>query len=104
MSTLNEIQIDELYKVVKLAVRKFKFSCQVEEELIQDTVIKCWEKYDTLKNKDSINAWAATIARNASIDNIRKAARCTTFSEMADDVNFEENLASKTYDLSQKYE
>lgn len=48
---------------------------QHREDLIQDTYLKVWNQRNTYRGDASINAWIAGIARNTTIDFIRKSVR-----------------------------
>ena len=104
MSSSNHPSINQFYKVARLSVRKFRFPCQVEEDLVQDVVLKCWEKYESLENQTSLNSWVSKIARNTCIDHYRKSAKVTNFSEIEGECNIEQSIPSKTYEISAKYE
>lgn len=43
------------------------------EDIVQDTLIKVWNRRDSLQNVDSIEAFSLTICRNLSLDRQRKA-------------------------------
>lgn len=45
------------------------------EDVVQDTLIKVWNKRDKWHEIDSIEAFCMTICRNLALDKIRKAAR-----------------------------
>ena len=70
MKTTSEVEINHLYKVVKLSVRKFKFSIQTEEEIIQEAVIKCWQKFHTIEDDRAVSVWPQKL-QNACILFIR---------------------------------
>ena len=101
---MSEVEINHLYKVVKLSVRKFKFSIQTEEEIIQEAVIKCWQKFHTIQDERAISAWAAKIARNACIDFYRKDQKISFREESVEENNFEEKIEAPEAQLSSQYE
>ena len=45
------------------------------EDVVQDTLMKVWDKRDTLDNIDSIEAYSLTICRNIALDTTKRAAR-----------------------------
>ena len=45
------------------------------EELLQITLIKCWNNIKNFKGDSSFKTWACAIARNLFIDNYRKMQR-----------------------------
>ena len=104
MRHTNNAQVEQFYKVAKLSARRFNFPCQEEEDLIQEIVIKCWQKYDKLESSSSAQAWISTIARNTCIDHYRKSGRFFSFSSLESDKSFDESLPSRTYEISAKYE
>lgn len=106
MKTTINPSINEFYKFARLSVRRFKFPCQIEEDIVQDVVLKCWQKYENLDNKNSLNSWISTIARNACIDHYRKlnvAPISTKFSH-EESLGIEESVPSRTFEISAQYE
>ena len=47
------------------------------EDVVQETLIRCWNKRDEWENIDSIQAFATTICRNLSLDCTKRAGRKT---------------------------
>jgi RNA polymerase sigma-70 factor (ECF subfamily) len=61
---------NELYR---LALR-ITLSHQEAEDVVQDTLIKVWNKRDSWPQIDSIEAYSLTICRNLALDRTRKAS------------------------------
>lgn len=47
------------------------------EDVVQETLIRCWNKRDEWENIDSIQAFATTICRNLAVDCTKRAGRKT---------------------------
>lgn len=60
---------DRLYR---LALR-ITLNAVEAEDIVQDTLIKVWNKRDTWEDIGSIEAFSLTIARNLALDHIKKA-------------------------------
>lgn len=58
---------NELYR---LALRITLNSAEAED-IVQDTLIKVWNKRDDWQNIDSIEAFSLTICRNISLDRLK---------------------------------
>lgn len=61
------------------------------EDVVQDTLMKVWDKRDTLDNIDSIEAYSLTICRNIALDTTKRAARSN---ESLDQNNIESQVSS----------
>jgi RNA polymerase sigma-70 factor (ECF subfamily) len=48
---------------------------QNQEDLVQEIYLKVWRQRHTFRGESSLNAWVAGIARNTTIDHIRKSVR-----------------------------
>ncbi len=59
------------------------------EDIVQETLIKVWNKRDDLDNIDSLEAYCLTICRNLSLDHLK---RKDTHTESLDDATHDENL------------
>jgi len=59
---------DQLYR---LALR-ITLSKEEAEDIVQETMIKVWNKRDSWESIDSIEAFSFTICRNLSLDKMRK--------------------------------
>lgn len=55
----------------RLALR-ITLSHEEAEDIVQDTLIKVWDKRDSWDDIDSIEAFSMTICRNLSLDRIKK--------------------------------
>ncbi|MBY6091311.1 RNA polymerase sigma factor [Pseudooceanicola sp. 502str34] len=61
------------------------------DDLVQDTIVKAWSKFDKFEQGTNLRAWLFTILRNTFYSSRRKTSR-----EVADvDGTFSANLASK---------
>ena len=58
-------------KLFRLALR-ITLSREEAEDVVQDTMIKVWNSRDKWQQLDSIEAYSLTIARNLSLDRIKK--------------------------------
>ncbi len=61
------------------------------EDVVQDTLMKVWDKRDSLDNIDSIEAYSLTICRNIALDTTKRAARSN---ESLDRENIEPQVSS----------
>jgi len=59
-------------QLYRLALRITLNSAEAED-IVQDTLIKVWNKRDSWDNIDSIEAFCLTICRNLSLDRVKKA-------------------------------
>ena len=58
-------------KLFRLAMR-ITLNREEAEDVVQDTLIKVWNSQDKWQDIDSIEAYSLTIARNLSLDRIKK--------------------------------
>lgn len=58
-------------KLFRLALR-ITLNREEAEDIVQDTLIKVWNSRDKWQQLDSIEAYSFTIARNLSLDRIKK--------------------------------
>lgn len=58
-------------KLYRLALR-ITLNTVEAEDIVQDTLIKIWNKRDNLEEIESIEAFSLTICRNLSLDRIKK--------------------------------
>lgn len=56
----------------RLALR-ITLNSQEAEDIVQDTLIKVWDKRESWDQIDSIEAFSLTIARNLALDRVKKA-------------------------------
>ncbi|WP_096155892.1 MULTISPECIES: RNA polymerase sigma factor [Bacillus] len=67
---------DQVYSYVFLMVR----NAAVSEDITQDTFVQVYRKLDTFQQRASISTWIISIARNRTIDYIRKQKKFIFFS------------------------
>ena len=58
----------------RLALR-ITLSREDAEDVVQETLIRCWNKRDSWQEIDSIQAFATTICRNLAVDITKRAGR-----------------------------
>lgn len=58
----------------RLALR-ITLSREEAEDVVQDTLVKVWNRRDDWQDIDSIEAYSLTVCRNLAIDKTRKAAK-----------------------------
>ncbi|MEE3080471.1 MAG: RNA polymerase sigma factor [Bdellovibrionota bacterium] len=46
---------------------------EVTEDLIQETYLKAWQRFDSFEERSSFKTWVYTIARNTAFDYLRKS-------------------------------
>lgn len=61
----------------RLALR-ITMSREDAEDIVQDTLIRVWNRRDDWDDISSIEAFSLTVCRNLSLDKIRKAGNCDT--------------------------
>lgn len=66
-------------KIFRLALR-ITLNRQDAEDVVQETLIKIWNKREHWDEIESLEAWGLTIARNLSIDTTRKQEKSRTLS------------------------
>ena len=57
-------------KLFRLALR-ITLNRQDAEDIVQETLIKIWNRRDRWEEVEAIEPWAMTIARNLAIDTVR---------------------------------
>lgn len=67
-------------------VRRYAQSEEVAEDITQDTFFKVWRNVKQYKRGMKFRPWLYTIARNTSLDFIKKK-KSTTFSDLDDNTN-----------------
>ena len=67
-------------KLYRLALRITLNSAEAED-VVQDTMIRVWNKRDEWPNFESIEAYCLTVARNLAIDECRKSTKFTELDE-----------------------
>ena len=58
----------------RLALR-ITMNREAAEDIVQDTLIKVWNKRDDWENIESIEAFSLTVCRNLALDRMKKAER-----------------------------
>lgn len=58
-------------QLYRLALR-ITLNAQEAEDIVQDTLIKVWNRRDSLDEIDSVEAYAMTICRNLSLDHLKR--------------------------------
>jgi RNA polymerase sigma-70 factor (ECF subfamily) len=59
--------VDSYYRQVYLFMRRLGHSCQVSEDLTQESFLQAWQHVGQLKNGRALNSWLYRIAGNVSI-------------------------------------
>jgi RNA polymerase sigma-70 factor (family 1) len=98
-----EALYDRYEKILFSFIMRFTNDAGLTEEIIQDLFIKLWSqkaKYDSAKGKFS--SWLLTLARNASIDNLRKKKKEVELMEQ--DQHQQEDLHNTERSIIQKEE
>ena len=79
-------------KLFRLAFR-ITLNQQDAEDVVQETLIKIWNRHDQWDEIESLEAWALTIARNMALDVLRKQDNHRT-------VSLDEPLSTNTHHLT----
>lgn len=58
--------VDIYYERIYLFMRKLGHSCQVSEDLTQESFLRVWEHVGQLRSDESLNSWMYRIAVNVS--------------------------------------
>lgn len=77
-------------------------SASAAEDVVQDSLLKIWDKRRTLDSIQNPEAWAMRVVRNACIDNIR-ASRFTTFEESHENRLYVNNEDTMVYQDQRKW-
>ncbi len=88
---------DEAFRTVYEATKRGVFSIiislvknkTVTEDLMQDTYIRMLEKIHTYKKGRNFNAWLVQIAKNLTLDYLRKESKSTTVDPQESNYMFE---------------
>jgi len=72
------------------------------EEVVQETFLRVWQKSDTYQPKAKLSTWLYTIARNISIDRLRKRSRKEEAFELDDERDQSPDSAVPSQLLAQK--
>jgi len=78
--------VDEYHERIYLFMRRLGHSCQVSEDLTQESFIQAWQHIGQLRSGRALNSWLYRIAANVSNKHIRKYRRRRLFSMEAADL------------------
>lgn len=88
-------------KLFRLALR-ITLNREEAEDVVQDTLIKVWNARDRWLELDSIEAYSLTIARNLSLDRIKKMENQNDSLEEQNTERLDENTSSPSERMIQK--
>ena len=88
-------------KLFRLALR-ITLNREEAEDVVQDTLIKVWNARDRWQELDSIEAYSLTIARNLSLDRIKKMENQNDSLEEQNTERLDENTSTPSERMIQK--
>lgn len=88
-------------KLFRLALR-ITLNREEAEDVVQDTLIKVWNGRDRWQELDSIEAYSLTIARNLSLDRIKKMENQNDSLEEQNTERLDENTSTPSERMIQK--
>ena len=88
-------------KLFRLALR-ITLNREEAEDVVQDTLIKVWNARDRWLELDSIEAYSLTIARNLSLDRIKKMENQNDSLEEQNTERLDENTSTPSERMIQK--
>ena len=88
-------------KLFRLALR-ITLNREEAEDIVQDTLIKVWNSRDKWQQLDSIEAYSLTIARNLSLDRIKKMENQNDSLEEQNTERLDENTSTPSERMIQK--
>ena len=88
-------------KLFRLALR-ITLNREESEDVVQDTLIKVWNARDRWLELDSIEAYSLTIARNLSLDRIKKMENQNDSLEEQNTERLDENTSTPSERMIQK--
>ena len=88
-------------KLFRLALR-ITLNREEAEDVVQDTLIKVWNARDRWLELDSIEAYSLTIARNLSLDRIKKLENQNDSLEEQNTERLDENTSTPSERMIQK--
>ena len=88
-------------KLFRLALR-ITLNREEAEDVVQDTLIKVWNARDRWLELDSIEAYSLTIARNLSLDRIKKMENQNDSLEEQNTERLDENTSTPSDRMIQK--
>lgn len=69
---------------VKALARRILLDDHLAEEVAQDTFVALWQRHDQIDlSKGSLGAWLSSVARNRSIDRVRREERASRNARLA---------------------
>ncbi|MGB3468574.1 MAG: RNA polymerase sigma factor [Cyclobacteriaceae bacterium] len=77
-------------------------SASTAEDIVQDSLLKIWDKRKTLDSIQNPEAWAMRVVRNGCIDNIR-ANKFTAFEESHENRMYVNNEDTMVYEDQRKW-
>ena len=83
---LFEKKVHEIYKDLYRFIYSILKNKELTEDVLHDTLIKAYEKFDTLRDIDKFKPWMMSIAKNKSISIINKYKRETPYEDVFIDV------------------
>jgi RNA polymerase sigma-70 factor (ECF subfamily) len=73
------------YKKALLFTKSFVYDELIAEDIVSDSLIKCWENLKEIKDPDHVDALLLTILKNKSLDHLKhEAIRNETISQLMD--------------------
>jgi len=83
-----------LHLLLGFALRRVRGRADAED-LVQDTLLRAWDRVDTLKDRECARAWLFTILHRLHVDRARKRRRRQQLMPIKDlDEGFEEQVSS----------
>lgn len=67
---------------------------ELAEDIIQEAIMKGFQKLDTLKNRDQFYPWVKRIALNIALNHFEKEKRVVDVENEDDDISFFDNITS----------
>ena len=103
-----EILLDQM-KAGRAFLKAFPIQESDAEEILQETLITIWRRYDTLRSPSRVKAWGKTILRNTIRKYFRRQkteyARCVTFTQYEADPNKREPISERlVYEEMKRFE
>lgn len=71
---LVETQAARLYRVAFAVVR----DSHLAEDVVQDTIIKAWQNFDSFRGEGSLDGWLSSIAHRTAVSSLRRVRDTAT--------------------------
>lgn len=85
--TLIEERIDEILPIMRRAAESLARDADLADDVVQEALVRMWERRDSYAGTGSYAGWAVAIVRNVFRDEIRKLNEAETVSlEECDDI------------------